>query len=60
MIFSKKKITIAYTIEQCTKCKTLTKREFHDGDVLFSKLSKCTFCDGLTMVEKIYGESTEQ
>jgi len=59
MIFSKTKITTAYTVEQCTKCGTLTKRKFNEGDVLFSELSKCDSCDGLTRIEKIFGETTE-
>jgi hypothetical protein len=60
MIFSKKKITTEYTVEQCTKCGTLTKREFKHGDTLFAELSKCTSCDGLTRIEKIFGETIEQ
>jgi len=60
MIFSKKKITTAYTVEQCTKCNTLTKRKFHDGDVLFTESTKCNSCDGLTRIEKIFGETIEQ
>ena len=59
MIFSKKKITIAYTVEQCTKCKMLTKRKFNDGDVLFAESSKCGSCGGLIQIEKIFGESSE-
>ena len=57
MIFSKKKITAEYTVEQCTKCGTLTKRKFNDGDVLFAELSKCASCDGLSRIEKIFGET---
>ena len=60
MIFSKKKITTEYTVEQCIKCGTLTKRKFNDGDVLFAELSKCASCDGLTRIEKIFGETIEQ
>ena len=59
MIFSKKKITAEYTVEQCTKCGTLTKRKFCDGDILFSELYKCNSCDGLTRIEKIFGETME-
>ena len=59
MIFSKKKITTEYTVEQCTKCGTLTKRKFNDGDVLFAELSKCVFCDGFARIEKIFGETIE-
>lgn len=60
MIFSKKKITTVYTVEQCVKCCTLTKRKFHDGDVLFKESSKCNSCDGFTRIEKIFGETVEQ
>ncbi|QLH03150.1 hypothetical protein C5F47_06105 [Nitrosopumilus cobalaminigenes] len=60
MIFSKKKITTEYTVEQCTKCGTLTRRKFKDGDVLFAENSKCNSCDGLTRIEKIFGETIEQ
>jgi hypothetical protein len=60
MIFSKKKITTEYTVEQCTKCGTLTKRKFREDDVLFSELSKCNSCDGSTRIEKIFGETIEQ
>ena len=60
MIFSKKKITTEYTVEQCIKCGTLTKRKFHDADILFAELSKCTSCDGQTRIEKIFGETLEQ
>ena len=60
MIFSKKKIIVAYTVEQCVKCGMLTKRKFNEGDVLFTEISKCNSCDGLTRIEKIFGESIEQ
>ena len=60
MIFSKKKITTEYTVERCTKCGTLTKRKFNEGDILFAELSKCTSCDGLIRIEKIFGETIEQ
>ncbi|MDH5430999.1 MAG: hypothetical protein OEW78_03850 [Nitrosopumilus sp.] len=60
MIFSKKKITTVCTVEQCVKCGTLTKRKFHDGDVLFKESSKCNSCDGFTRIEKIFGETVEQ
>ncbi len=60
MIFSKKKITIPYTVGQCTKCGTLTKRKFNDADVLFAELSKCASCDGPVRIEKIFGETTDQ
>ena len=60
MIFSKKKIIIAYTVEQCTKCKILTKRKFHEGDILFAQLSECSSCNEPIRIEKIFGESFEQ
>jgi len=60
MIFSKTKITVAYTVEQCIKCGTLRKRKFSDGDVLFAQISKCTSCDGMVRIEKIFGETIEQ
>ncbi len=60
MIFSKKKTTIEYSVDQCTKCGTLTKRKFHDGDILFAEISKCISCDGLTRIEKIFGETIEE
>jgi hypothetical protein len=59
-MFSKQKITIAYTIEKCTKCGMQRKRKFMDGDVLFTESSKCTSCDGMTNIEKIFGEILEK
>ena len=59
-MFSKKKITIAYTLEKCMKCGLQRKRKFAQGDILFSESSKCTSCDGMMNVEKIFGETTEQ
>lgn len=59
-MFSKKKITIAYSVEKCIKCGMLRKRKFTEGDVLFTKSSKCNSCDGLTSIEKIFGETIEQ
>ena len=60
MIFSKEKITLAYTIEKCPKCEKLHKRDFSEGDVLFTISSKCTFCDGITTIDKIFGEILER
>lgn len=60
MIFSKKKITTEHTVEKCTKCGTITKRKFHYGDVLFAEMSKCNSCEGMTRIEKIFGETIEQ
>ncbi len=59
MIFSKKKITTAYTLEKCTKCQTLTKRKFNVSDILFAEAPNCSSCDGLTRIEKIFGETVE-
>ncbi len=59
MIFSKEKIIIAYTVEKCKKCGMLRKRKFVEGDVLFTESSKCTSCDGITSIEKIFGETIE-
>ncbi len=59
MIFSKEKIIIAYTVEKCKKCGMLRKRKFTEGDVLFTESSKCTSCDGITSIEKIFGETIE-
>ncbi len=59
MMFSKKKITIAYAVEKCKKCGMLRKRKFSEGDILFSESSKCTSCDGITNIEKIFGETIE-
>jgi len=56
MIFSKEEIILAYTIEKCPKCEKFHKRDFSEGDILFNTSSKCTFCDGITIIEKIFGE----
>ena len=58
-MFSKKKIVIAYTVEKCTKCGMLRKRKFAEGDVLFAESSNCASCDGMTSIEKIFGEIIE-
>ena len=60
MMFSKKKIITAYAVEKCKKCGTLRKRKFTEGDVLFTESSKCASCDGMTNIEKIFGETIEQ
>ena len=59
-MFSKKKITVSYTLEKCKKCGLQRKRKFTQGDILFSKSSKCTSCDGMMNIEKIFGETIEQ
>ena len=60
MIFSKKKITLEYTVEKCKKCHTIKKRKFANGDMLFAESSKCSSCDGMMQIEKIFGETLEQ
>jgi len=59
MMFSKKKIITANTVEKCKKCGMLRKRKFAEGDVLFAESSKCTSCGGMTSIEKIFGETIE-
>jgi hypothetical protein len=59
-MFSKQKITVAYTVEKCIKCGMQRKRKFVNGDVLFAESSKCTLCDGMASIEKIFGEILEQ
>lgn len=56
---AKNKIITAYTVEKCKSCETITKRKFQEGDVLFVESSKCSSCDGMTSIEKIYGETLE-
>ena len=58
-MFSKKKIIIAYTVEKCQKCGMLKKRKFTEGDILFTESSKCASCDGMTSIEKIFGETID-
>ena len=60
MIFSKDEIILAYTVEKCPKCEKLNRRDFYEGDILFNTSSKCTFCDGTTVIEKIYGETLQK
>ena len=60
MIFSKKKITLEYSLKQCQKCHAIKKRKFVNGDVLFAESSKCSSCDGIMCIEKIFGETLEQ
>lgn len=59
-MFSKEKITVAYTIEKCEKCGMQKKRKFSKGDVMFAEISKCNSCDGTTVIDKIFGETLEQ
>ncbi|MBA4458623.1 MAG: hypothetical protein H2A90_02560 [Nitrosopumilaceae archaeon] len=59
-MFSKEKITVAYTVEKCEKCGMQKKRKFSEGDVLFAEVSKCNSCNGSIMIDKIFGETLEQ
>ena len=59
-MFEKKKITTAYTVEQCKSCHKEAKRKFADGDVLFQETAKCSSCDGILSIERIFGETIEQ
>ncbi|MHA7647581.1 hypothetical protein [Nitrosopumilus sp. S4] len=59
-MFSKKKTTVAYSVEKCQQCSMLRKRKFTEGDVLFQTSSKCSSCNGSTRIEKIFAETLEQ
>ena len=59
MIFSKKEITVAYTVEKCNSCKKTTKRKYRQGDTLFEKANSCV-CGGNFHIDLIYGESFKQ
>lgn len=59
-MFSKEKITIAYTLEKCTSCEMERKREFKEGDYLFSETTKCNSCEGQMHIEKIFGETIDE
>jgi len=56
-MFSKEKNIITYSVEKCTQCNLEIKRKFKDGDFVFSEISKCTSCGGLSVIDKIFGES---
>lgn len=60
MMFSKKKITLEYTVEKCNNCGSSTPRKFRKGDVLFAEISKCQTCEGTVCIDKIFGEILEQ
>ncbi len=59
-MFSKEKIIYAYTVEKCNQCNLEIKRKFKDGDFLFAETSKCDSCNGMTVIEKIFGETIEK
>ena len=56
-MFEKKKITTTYTVEQCASCHNEIKRKFKEGDCLFSETVKCSSCDGVLSIVKIFGET---
>jgi hypothetical protein len=56
-MFSKEKTVISRTVERCLLCNIETKRKFIEGDFLFTTTSKCLSCDGMMMIEKIFGET---
>ena len=58
-MFTKEKTIFAYTVEKCNKCNLERKRKFQVGDVLFTETSKCDSCNGITVIEKIFGETIE-
>ena len=59
-MFSKEKTILAYTVEKCIQCNLERKRIFKVGDFLFTEISKCDSCDGITVIEKIFGEPIEK
>ncbi|QUC65695.1 hypothetical protein NsoK4_05310 [Nitrosopumilus sp. K4] len=59
-MFSKEKIILPYTLEKCNSCKMERKRSFKEGDCLFSSINKCNSCDGMMVIEKIFGETVEK
>ena len=59
-MFSKEKITIAYTLEKCSQCNFERKRKYKEGDFLFAEASKCDSCNGMVLIEKIFGENIEK
>ena len=60
MMFSKEKTVVSYTLEKCNSCSMERKRNFKEGDFLFSPTTKCNSCDGMMVVEKIFGETIEK
>lgn len=59
-MFSKEKTIHAYTVEKCNQCNLERKRKFTEGDFLFAETSKCDSCNGMTVIEKIFGETIEK
>ena len=59
-MFSKEKTIYAYTVEKCNQCNLESKRKFKEGDFLFAQTSKCDSCNGMNVIEKIFGETIEK
>ena len=59
-MFSKEKTIFAYTVEKCNSCNLERKRKFKEGDFLFDNISKCDSCNGIFVIEKIFGETIEK
>jgi transposase-like protein len=59
-MFSKEKIILAYTVEKCNSCNLERKRKFKEGDFLFAQAPKCDSCNGISAIDRIFGESIEK
>ena len=59
-MFSKEKEIVAYAVEKCKLCGMERKRKFSAGDFLFSETQKCNSCDGMMVIEKIFGETIDK
>ncbi|MGI0056671.1 MAG: hypothetical protein ACREAK_04770 [Nitrosarchaeum sp.] len=59
-MFSKENTIFAYTVEKCNLCNLERKRKFKEGDFLFTETSKCDSCNGMIIIEKIFGESIKK
>ena len=58
-LFSKKEITIEYTVEKCDSCSKSRRRRHKIGDTLFakSKAEGSCGCGGTFYIDMIYGET---
>ena len=52
---SKNKLSTCYTSMECNSCKSIKKRKFADGDIVFSTAENCSDCDGKMLITKIFG-----
>ena len=56
----KEEVLDPYTVEQCTRCNTISKRKFKEGDYIFKTVEKCTSCgNGQMIISKIFGEAVK-